>query len=161
LSGLEAPNPYDLDFFRTWYKRRKMGNLPLRGPDQKAWSPEHSYDLLAIRKRESSDPFSRWLTDCIIPYFHKKVGNRFRKPVVEDLESAICEYSEPNLSTAVNILGTVLASMIPITSIVILYFVQSNLIRLGLSVVFTGIFSCCLAMVTKARRVEIFAATSA
>jgi hypothetical protein len=159
--GLEAPNPYDLEFFRTWYKRRNMGNFPLRGPDQKAWSPEHSYDLLAIRKRESSDPFSQWLTDCVIPCFHKRIGNRFKKPVLEDPESAICEYSEPNLSKAVNVFGSVLASMIPITSIVILYFVQSNLVRLGLSVVFTGIFSCCLAILTKARRVEIFAATSA
>jgi hypothetical protein len=138
-----------------------MGNFPLRGPDQKAWSPEHSYDLLAIRKRESSDPFSQWLTDYVIPCFHKRIGNRFRKPVPEDPESAMCEYSEPSISKAVNIFGTVLASMIPITSIVILYFVQSNLVRLGLSVVFTGVFSCCLAIVTKASRVEIFAATSA
>jgi len=70
--------------------------------------------------------------------FHKRIGHRFRKPVPEDLESAIFEYSESNLSKTVNIFGTVLASMVSITSIVILYFVQSNLVRLGLSVLFTG-----------------------
>ncbi len=138
-----------------------MGNFPLRGPDQNAWSPEHSYDLLAIRNRNSSDQFSRWLSDSVIPCFHKRIGHRFRKPVSEDPESAMCEYSGPHISRAVNIFGTVLASMIPITSIVILYFVRSNLVRLGLSVAFTGIFSCSLAIMTGARRVEIFAATSA
>ena len=138
-----------------------MGNFPLRGPDQKAWSPEHSYDLLAIRKRDNEDHFSGWLSDSVIPRFHKRIGSRFRKPVPEDPESAVCEYSELHISRAVNIFGTVLASMIPITSIVILYFVQSNLARLSLSVAFTGIFSCCLAILTGARRVEIFAATSA
>lgn len=138
-----------------------MGNFPLRGPDQHSWSIEHTYDLLATARRESSDPFSRWLSDSFIPAFHNCFGKRFKKPLAEDPESEIGQYSEKHLSTAVNILGTVAASVLPIISIVVLYFATNTLIRLGLTIVFTGAFSCALALMTRARRVEIFAASSA
>jgi hypothetical protein len=46
-------------------------------------------------------------------------------------------------------------------SIVVLYVINSMRIRLGLVCVFTLIFSFVLALATKARRVEIFAATAA
>lgn len=60
-----------------------------------------------------------------------------------------------------DILVTVLASLIPIASILILYFVANTLDRLAIAVAFTGMFAFCLAVTTRARRVEVFAATSA
>jgi len=60
-----------------------------------------------------------------------------------------------------DILVTVLASLIPIASILILYFVANTLDRLAIAVAFTGMFAFCLAVMTRARRVEVFAATSA
>jgi hypothetical protein len=138
-----------------------MGNFPLRGPDQEAWSPDHTYDLIAVQCRESGDPFSSWLSDTLVPFFHNMFAKRFKQPLPEDPESEICQYSESHLSTVVNILGTVLSSILPITSTVALYFVTDTLVRLGLSVAFTAMFSCCLALVSRARRVEIFAASSA
>jgi hypothetical protein len=161
LAGLKGPRRYDLDFLRSWLERPMMGNFPLRGPDQHSWSEENTHDLLAIQRRESSDPFSRWLSDSFVPFFHNIFGERFKKPLPEDPESGICNYPEKYLSTVVNILGTVAASVLPITSIVALYFVNSTLIRLGLTIVFTAVFSCALALMTQARRVEIFAASSA
>jgi hypothetical protein len=137
-----------------------MGNFPLLGPDQDSWSNDHAYDLIALKRRDSSDPFSRWMTDTFVPFFHNILGKRFKKPLPEDPESEICQYSESHLSTVVNILGTVMASILPITSIIALYFVTNMLVRLGLTVVFTAIFSCSLALLSRARRVEIFAASS-
>jgi hypothetical protein len=146
LSGIKRPRSYDLKFLRSWFERPKMGDFPLRGPDQDAWSPDKTYDLLAIQRRESSD-------NCF--------SKRFKQPLPEDPESEICQYSEGHLATVVNIFGTVLSSILPITSIVVLYFVTDTSVRLGLSVAFTAMFSCCLALVSRARRVEIFAASSA
>lgn len=59
------------------------------------------------------------------------------------------------------ILVTVLASLIPIASILILYFVANVLDRLAIVVAFTGLFAFSLAVTTRARRLEVFAATSA
>jgi hypothetical protein len=104
-----------------------------------------------------------------------------KKPIPSDPASEIVHYPEAPLHTFLTVLVTVLASLIPITSIgqrisqrscptasaltcrakVILYFVSNTLNRLAIAVAFTGLFAFCLAVTTQARRVEIFAATSA
>lgn len=71
------------------------------------------------------------------------------------------EYEESKLATIASIVGTVLASLLPIICILVLYFVRSTLTRLGIMVVFTTLFSTTLAIFTSARRVEIFASTAA
>lgn len=58
-------------------------------------------------------------------------------------------------------LGTVFSSLAPLISIVVLSFVANERVRLGLICAFTALFCCSLAIATKARRVEIFAATAA
>jgi hypothetical protein len=50
--------------------------------------------------------------------------------------------------TAINILGTFVASLLPISSIIILYFVSDSAARLGIVVGFTAVFSICLILVT-------------
>jgi hypothetical protein len=51
--------------------------------------------------------------------------------------------------------------MLPISSIIILYFISSMAARLAIVTLFTALFALSLALVTGAKRVEIFAATSA
>lgn len=138
-----------------------LGNSPLRGPDQHSWSEDHTHDLLAIHNRSSRDPLSRWVVNSLIPYLHAKLLHRFKKPLAEDPESEICGYEESAVANVMNVLSIVVASMLPIASIVILYFVENMLDRLPIAVAFTGLFALCLALTTRARRVEIFAATSA
>jgi len=138
-----------------------MGNFPLRGLDQEAWSsPTTTNDLLAVEKRSSGDPFSRWITNTLIPFFHTKLFKHFKAPIPEDPESGICNYDDGKVARFVHVLSTVVASMLPITSIIVLYFVSDPHNRLAIAVAFTGLFAFCLAVTTRARRVEIFAATS-
>jgi hypothetical protein len=160
LASLQPPKVYDLKFFQSWLCRPKMGNFPLRGPDQNTWTSENSHDLLAIQRRSSRDPFSHWITCSFIPYLHKKFLRRFKKPLPEDPESEICLYEDGKVAIVMNVLSTVVASMLPIASIIILYFVVNTLDRLAIAVAFTGLFALCLVLTTRARRVEIFAATS-
>jgi len=160
LTSLKPPTAYDQAYLSEWLKRPKMGDFPLRGLDRNIWSPD-STDLLAIRRRTSSSPFTRWLTNTIIPYLHHHLFYHFKTPVADDPESGICQYEEKKIERTVDILVTVLASLIPIASILILYFVANTLHRLAITVAFTGIFAFCLAVTTRARRVEVFAATSA
>jgi hypothetical protein len=55
-----------------------MGNFPLRGPDRNAWSENYESDLVAIRRRETGDPFSKWFINTIVPKFHRVVGHRIK-----------------------------------------------------------------------------------
>lgn len=81
---------------------------------------------------------------------------------LEDFDgSQIYLYQDKRIVKAVNVLSIVFASMLPITSILVLYFVSNTLNRLVIAVVFEGLFAFALAMTTRASRGEIFAATSA
>ena len=76
-------------------------------------------------------------------------------------QSNLHHYPDDDVETVTNILGTIFSSLAPLISIVVLSFVRNPDVRLGLVCVFTLLFSSCLAIATKARRVEIFAATAA
>jgi len=76
-------------------------------------------------------------------------------------ESNLFHYSDSHVLGAIDILGTVVASMTPLVSIIVLYFVKNPGSRLAILCAFTLAFSMSLALVTKARRIEIFAATAA
>jgi hypothetical protein len=82
-------------------------------------------------------------------------------PAVAENRSDLHYYDDREIETVTNILGTIFSSLAPLVSIIVLSFVSSARVRLGLVCVFAFLFSGCLAIATKARRVEIFAATAA
>ena len=53
------------------------------------------------------------------------------------------------------------SSLLPTLAILVLYFVKSMLVRIGLVIVFTFMFSFVLSIFTGARNVEVFSATAA
>ncbi|TVY69010.1 hypothetical protein LSUE1_G008007 [Lachnellula suecica] len=154
------PNHYDLSFFREWLEDSRTGNFPLRGIDRHAWNDIYESDLIALHPRETPDHFSRWFINTIVPYFHQVVGWRIKRPLVPNHEK-MWSYSDDIILLILDIIGTILASLLPIASIVALYFVASMQARLGILTGFTALFAVCLKLVTGSRKIEIFAATSA
>jgi hypothetical protein len=82
-------------------------------------------------------------------------------PPVGENRSGLYYYSDAHIQRAIYILGTVASSLTPMVSIIALYFVRHLGARLGLVCAFTLMFALCLALATRARRIEIFAATAA
>lgn len=75
--------------------------------------------------------------------------------------NGVWHYKDEGLILFANSISTVLASLLPTASIIALYFVEKPLARLGLTMLFNALFSLTLAAITKARRIDIFAATTA
>ncbi|EPE26349.1 hypothetical protein GLAREA_02261 [Glarea lozoyensis ATCC 20868] len=161
LARLEQPRKYDLDFLRSWFRRPGMGSFPLLGIDRESWDPKNEDDLIAIRPRAAPDIFSKWLTEGIVPFYHRIIGKRFKEQLPDTIGTGIYHYKESSLELRLGIMATVVASVLPICSVVVLYFIKSNNLRLGLLAVFSAIFSLALALMTNARRIEVFAATAA
>ena len=65
------------------------------------------------------------------------------------------------MNRAASLLSVVIAAILLIVSIVALYIVQIPNLRLGLICVFTVVFATSIALLTNARRVELFASTAA
>jgi hypothetical protein len=89
-----------------------------------------------------------------------------QKPILSDVENPnikghLFHYSNANINKTIDILATMLASMAPLLSTIALFFVHDLGRRLAVLCAFTMMFSMSLAIVTNARRVEIFACTAA
>ena len=118
-------------------------------------------DLVAIKPEVATDTFSRWIVEHVIVWFHHLFcGRRGSSP--QDLESgSMAVYDDEVVLRYTSYATTIVASSLPIVSTTILYFVQNMDTKVILAAVFTFAFAVCLVVFTQARRVEIFAATSA
>ncbi|KAL9111750.1 MAG: hypothetical protein Q9227_003809 [Pyrenula ochraceoflavens] len=184
LGSVAPPAKYDLEIFRYWLEGPDQGNFPLRGPDQHSWSSKHSDDLIALNAPSASDALTSLFKTKFLPAFHNLALSCYntrrkvlrQKPAAPEDESSsspadldaelgfgpgFASYSDRRIHLFFNLLCTLISSLLPISSIIILYSVHSVRARLGIAAAFTASFSLCLAMMTSGRRVEIFAATTA
>ena len=70
-------------------------------------------------------------------------------------------YEDRVITRLASLVATVISSVFPIVGVIILYFVTDLLAKIGIIAGLTALFSLSLALVTDARRGEIFAATAA
>jgi hypothetical protein len=71
------------------------------------------------------------------------------------------EYDDSTLKMIAFVITAVVASILPLCSVIMLSLVQSKTLQLGSIVVLSSSFSVALALMTNARQIEVFAATSA
>ncbi|KAK0666737.1 hypothetical protein QBC41DRAFT_397568 [Cercophora samala] len=164
LAKIDGPNFHDLTFLREWIGRAENGNYPIKGPDQRAWDPEFESDLVAIYPRVPLDRLSRWVNDIIFPQYHRFFGAKIKDPedATKNLGTGIYAYSESHLQIVIETVVTVVAALLPVLSIVVLYFLgDNNKFKFMALVIFSAVFALALAIMTKAKRVEVFAATAA
>lgn len=158
---MRKPNKLNLDFFQDWLCRPEMGNFPIMSSDRDTWSKETEPDLIVVDDQTRKDIFSAWITERLVPIFHSTIGKHFKDSISWDASSGISSYSDSRVQRLVDTFGTVVASLFPIASIVALFFISRTTVQLGIIAAFTAVFSLCLSLMTQARQVEIFAATTA
>lgn len=151
-----------------------MGNIYLLGQDSETWSRPDVLDLITLDPRLESDPFSTWVSDSLLPFYHQTVGRLFRvdlphsqilslksdklqKPLAENMVS----YTDKNVLRIASVFSTSIACGLPVACIVVLYYITTMLIRLIVIGVFTIVFAFGLGLVTTARQVDVFTATAA
>ncbi|KAI0160525.1 P-loop containing nucleoside triphosphate hydrolase protein [Xylariaceae sp. FL1272] len=141
IARLRPPVSYDRDFFRLWLMRPDMGDFPMKGLDQECYTDKHEGDLVALTSRPAPDTSIA--------------------PIEDGLDQGVYRYENSILAATVRIVTTVLASLFPVCSVTALYFIESNVVRLAFVIVASGFFALALALMTNARMIEVFAATSA
>ena len=184
ITALDGPHRQDLEVFRNWMEYPHQGNFPLRGPDRFSWDPDHTSDLMALVPARSADVFTRWLLEKLVPTTTKNFTLLLRKlgrtsgsksttkksaadiqPRVkgtsQDPESGIHTYKITRVNYLLDIIVTVIASMFPVLSIIVLFYIRASNVRLGLIAAFTTLFALALATLTQCGRQEVFAACAA
>jgi hypothetical protein len=137
--------------------------LSLKGIDSTTWgSVDHPHDrapdLASLRARNHEDIFSRWIRKIVIGPLFRHVGHRFKKP---NPVLGLHAYKDSRFLQFTHLLTTLVASSLLITSITILYNIDSMGTRLGVIAAFNVAFSLCLHIFSLGKRIEIFATTSA
>lgn len=77
------------------------------------------------------------------------------------MDGKVYQYSKRTYSAANRIIGAMSSAIVPMASIITLYAIRNPNVRVGLVCVFALVFCLLLSLLTKARRIEIFAATAA
>lgn len=153
MVNLPQPGAQDLRHLKQWLADPKGGDYSLDGIDSDVW--ESSHDLFALRERPDADKLSEWVIQDLLPYYHRHVGQIFKKPEL-DGDSSVTYTENYFLSACV----TILSSALIVVPVVVLHAVKPINIRLGLLALFTVIFSLCVSGLTSAKRGEVFAATA-
>ncbi|KAK8043321.1 hypothetical protein PG993_005751 [Apiospora rasikravindrae] len=161
IARLGAPAPQDIIFLREWWRRPGMGYFPLVGADRNSYSEERERDLVAVKARSAPDLFTRWFHDGLVSRWHGWFGRNAKDQTELGIGHGIYEYSDAWLAGGARVIATVVASLLPTVSVVIQYFIHDDLVKLYLIVLASAIFALALAVMTNARMVEVFAATSA
>jgi hypothetical protein len=84
-----------------------------------------------------------------------------QKQKESDDEDGVYSYDETFIRRVIAIVSIILSSALPTASIIALYFIVSQVNRLIFVLIFSFVFSTCLAIFTSANRVEIFTAVVA
>ncbi|EXJ74700.1 uncharacterized protein A1O5_01394 [Cladophialophora psammophila CBS 110553] len=141
--------------------------LFLRGRELHTWSKRKEYDLTSLTdQKEGRDPLSSWLEWFITNVFHKYYGSGHYDPdpVDEDWAPAVptklVQYPQRHISRSVTAVTTIVAPVLPTVSASALFFIDSELTRLGIIVLVSFLFSIALACVGVPRRIDSFVATA-
>ncbi|KAK8031179.1 hypothetical protein PG990_000913 [Apiospora arundinis] len=137
-----------------------------------AYDDENAHDLVLLDgKEEENDILSTWLVEPFFRAVHC-LCKRHKKTLPKDLESGppmaggendfgVHVYSAYHYDFVNRIVGALVGSATPLASMVILYSVKDNNAKIGLVCAFTLLFCLALSTLSKARRIEVFAATAA
>lgn len=141
----------------------------LTGHEGTTWESEHEADLTSLtgRHRDKSG-LSKMIEKFVTTTWHKHITTKAIRasstnPDLERDAPPLTQhyYSDDATTKWVNALSSILASMLPGLSALLLFFVQDALARMIAIVVFTFLFSTTLTFVASANRAECFLGTSA
>ncbi|KAI1772806.1 hypothetical protein F4818DRAFT_443690 [Hypoxylon cercidicola] len=171
LSKLPAPDPHELQKLQSWMREPRLGGVYLLGRDHDVWS--QGKDLMALASPPHTNRFSKFVANKALPLYHRlrhsTIIGRIRDVLLRShgpasspsTDAGIATYDDARLISASEFICTVIASLLPVLSIMVLYSVKEAGYRLVLVGVFSALFSSALWFMNDGELVEVFGATSA
>lgn len=164
---LKFPEPerWDLEHVQSLLEpeMNNTGPLILPGPDGAIWGSvakpkSYSPDLVTLCPRQKEDPFSSWVSKAALLNIFRCGCDQFKK---RSRKHGVVGYMDTSILKITQWLTSILASLFPIASILVLYCVHSMPARLGIIAGFNILLSVSLIGFAGAKRSEIFAVTAA
>ncbi|OQO12263.1 hypothetical protein B0A48_02904 [Cryoendolithus antarcticus] len=165
LNSLHTPSSREVDALINltdpksmkagWLNRPDGGRSFLCDREKDIWTAENMEDLISLAPpRAQQDVFTSFLDGALTDIYHRIWGKR------KETQPGFRDYSQKQTSRASTVIVTVLSSALPTITVLVLFFIHSLLIRIGLVIVFTALFSLALAVFSSADKATIFTATA-
>jgi hypothetical protein len=162
LQKIPGPDRFDLNDIYCLINSDAMGAGDLTEMDGRVWGDRdnggiHAPDLAGLCPRERVDTFSRIVSENAIYLF--KCGLGRLKKADDHLGQRV--YFDTTVLKVTRWITSIMASLLPIASIIVLVHVNSLKTRLWTAGAFNVLISICLTLFTEAKRSEVFAVTAA
>jgi hypothetical protein len=162
---LQYPDPdnWDITYMQDFLQTPHMRAFATSGSEGTIWGSvaerkKYSPDLITLCPRPKEDMFSAWVIEKAIVKMFRCGCARWKKA---SRIHGFVGYEDTTILKITYWISSIVASLIPIGSIVVLYCVHSMPTRLGIIAMFNVLMSICLNAFTNARRSETFAVTAA
>jgi hypothetical protein len=106
------------------------------------------------------DLFTRWISGLILGLLHRLWGEKHGSGRVIDEESGLMLYDDSKINVVSTFFATVISSILPVVTVLVLYVVKNTVRRICITLGFTATFAGVLALCSSTRRVDIFVATA-
>lgn len=163
LAQIPPPDTSDVSALQHTLLKDGKGKLKLSGDDAYTWGQlskpkSQALDLVALRPRQNEDPFSMWVAGHGISLLELLGSSIWKKKSRIHGEVSLEDCTVFRITSWVT---SILASIVPIGSILALYTVSSMNARLGIIAGFNILISICVSTFTNAKRAEIFTIAAA
>lgn len=155
IANFKQPSARVTSTFREYlegntFKGKTLQAMPIISGSAKGFLSDTT-DLIALRVPDDQDFLSTFLQNHWA----------FRKRQTKDPFDRTTIYKNQHVVQTVAAISMTLAAILLISAIISLHFVTSPKAKLGLVAAYTLLFAVSLALMTNAKRVEVFAATAA
>ncbi|KAF1950479.1 hypothetical protein CC80DRAFT_577070 [Byssothecium circinans] len=162
LHRLRSPDHFDLKDINCFLYSEQMGGGRMKGEDHGTWGAkddiyDHPPDIVAVKPRLHVDKFSRYIAENTVHLFKCGLG-RFTK---RDRHLGTRVYYDDTVLKITLWMTSLVASLIPVASILVLREFHTDQQKLGVIAGFNVLITLCLLLFTEARRTDIFAVTAA
>ena len=156
---LSKPDKHNINILTSILEDPELEDY-LLGADRTVWSdPELASDLISLNTEPNFDSLTLVLVKRFLGIYHNYIGRRLKS--TPDSEAGLYNYNEAHIRLPVRVLNVVASSTLPILAIIVLHVVDGTGKRLAAIAAFTAVFSALIALTTKAKSEDTFAATAA
>lgn len=162
INSLHRPRKDNLELRRQWYDEENGGDQFLYGVEAGIFRDQSiQTDMLTLDENVGSkDALAHFLSERVVPLYHRLVGYRLHRSMAEKAFERTWEYRPETLVHVGNAICMLLSAVIPASSILVLFSVKSMAARLIAISMMSLVFSFLMNIIAQ-RRADVFMSTTA
>lgn len=148
--ALESPPPRARNALFGWFQQE----MPLYGDSITLFDDKYKNDVIALKPPEDQDRLTSFIQNRLGHYFQSTQHAQYTF-------SGVRYFPDQTIRHIVSGLSVIISAVLLVCAIVALEYAPSKKLKLGLLAILVTFFAASIALLTNARKVEIYAATAA